>query len=74
MAFTSTDLANVEAAMIDLATGKRVVSVDFGGKTRQFQATDLNKLQNLRRLIQADVNAAADSSGFIHSVTFKDAS
>ena len=57
--------------MVDLATGKRVVEVDFGGKTRRFQAADMGKLQRLRRLIQTDINSAA-GTGFVHSVAFKD--
>jgi len=71
MAFTSTDLANVESAMVDLATGKRVVMVDVGGKTRQFQSVDLDKLQRLRTLIKADINDTA-GNGFAHTVSFKD--
>ena len=74
MAFDSTDLANVETAMIDLATGKRVVQIEVGGKTRQFQPADLNKLQKLRSLIQADVNNAADGSGFLQKTSFKEPS
>lgn len=73
MAFTSTDLANIEEAMIKLAVGKRVVSVDVAGKTRQFQSVDLNKLQKLRDIVKADVNSASNT-GFIQSVSFKDAS
>ena len=72
MAFTATDLANVESAMVDLATGKRVVSVDVGGKSRQFQAVDLEKMQRLRNMIKADIADAA-GNGFIHSVSLKDA-
>ncbi len=73
MAFTATDLTNVEQAMVDIATGKRVVQVDVGGKSRQFQAVSIDKLQKLRSIIQADINAAA-GTGFIHSAAFKDGS
>ena len=73
MAFTSTDLANIEAAMVDLATGKRVVSIDVGGKTRQFQSVDLVKLMKLRDIVKSDVNSASNT-GFMQSVSFKDAS
>lgn len=72
MAFSATDLSNIEAAMVDLATGKRVVSVDVGGKVRQFQSVDLDKLQRLRTIIKADINDAA-GNGFVNSVSFKDA-
>lgn len=57
--------------MVDLATGKRVVSVDLGGKTRQFQSVDLDKLQRLRTLIKADINDTA-GTGFANSVSFRD--
>lgn len=72
MAFSSTDLANIESAMVDLATGKRVVMVDVGGKTRQFQSVDLNKLQKLRDMVKADINSSS-GTGFVNSVSFKDA-
>jgi len=74
MAFTSTDLSNVEQAIIDIATGKRIVEIEVGGKSRQFQAASLDKLQKLRSIIKADVNNASNNSGFVHSASFKDAS
>ena len=72
MAFTSTDLTAIEQAMVAIASGERVVEVTIAGKTIRYQAADLNKLQQLRNLIQADVNNSADGSGFIHSVSFKE--
>jgi len=45
--------------------------VDVGGKTRQFQSVDLDKLQRLRTLIKADINDTA-GNGFAHTVSFKD--
>jgi len=72
MAFTSTDLTAIEQAMVAIASGERVVEVTIAGKTIKYQAADLNKLQKLRNMIQADVNNSADGSGFIHSVSFKE--
>jgi len=72
MAFTATDLANVEAAMVELATGSRVVEVEIAGKTIRYQPAQLQQIQRLRDLIQADVNNSSDSSGFLQSVSFKD--
>jgi hypothetical protein len=72
MAFTSTDLTAIEQAMVAIASGERVVEVTIAGKTIKYQAADLNKLQQLRNMIQADVNNSADGSGFIHSVSFKE--
>ena len=72
MAFTSTDLTAIEQAMVAIASGERVVEVTIAGKTIRYQAADLNKLQQLRNMIQADVNNSTDGSGFIHSVSFKE--
>jgi hypothetical protein len=72
MAFTSTDLTAVESAMVAIASGERVIEVVIAGKTIKYQAADLTKLQHLRNIIQADVNNAADGSGFLQSVSFKD--
>ena len=72
MAFTAADLANIESAMVDLATGARVVEVEIAGKTIRYQPTQLQQLQKLRNMIQADVNNSSDSSGFLQSVSFKD--
>ena len=71
MAFTSTDLTTVETAIMDLASGKRVVQVDFGGKTRSFQATSIEKLQKLRNIIKSDINAAG-GDGFMQNASFRD--
>jgi len=72
MAFTSTDLTAIEQAMVAIASGERVVEVTIAGKTIKYQAADLNKLQKLRNMIQADINNSADGSGFLHSVSFKE--
>jgi len=66
MAFTSTDLAAVETAIMDLAQGKRSVQIDRAGKTTSYQATDMDKLIKLRSLIQAELQPG----GFINKVKF----
>ncbi len=73
MPFTAANLTSVENAIVDIATGARVISVDFGGKSRSFQAADINKLIKLRDIIKADVNAAASGTGFVNTVALKDA-
>ena len=55
MAFTSTDLENIESAIVELATGQRVVSLTIAGKTYQFAASNLDRLQQLRATIQAEL-------------------
>ena len=59
--------------MVHLAVGKRIVSVDLGGKSRQFQSVDLNKLQKLRDMVKADILSAA-GTGFINTVSLRDPS
>jgi len=57
MAFTATDLTNVEEAIINLATGQRVGSVRIGEHTIEYANTSLDKLERLRSIIQADLGA-----------------
>jgi len=55
MAFTTTDLTNVEAAIVSLATGARVVQGVINGKQVRWQESDMHKLQALRSIIQAEL-------------------
>jgi hypothetical protein len=55
MAFTSTDLTNIEAAIIDLATGAREVQVAVGDRSIRYAECDMDKLQALRSIVQAQV-------------------
>ena len=55
MAFTSTDLANVEAAIVALATGTREIRVTLNGKTIQYAEADLDKLISLKSVISASI-------------------
>lgn len=59
MAFTTQDLQNIEAAILALATGARVVQVTAGGKTVQYAVADLDKLRALRTEAQAQSGAVA---------------
>ncbi len=54
MAFSSTDRANVEAALVALATGTRVVQVSIGGKNIRYSEADIKELQDLLALIKQD--------------------
>ena len=51
MAFTATDLSNIESAIVDLATGTRTTSVSINGKTITYSDADLNKLLALKSMI-----------------------
>ncbi len=61
MAFTSTDLTNVEAAIVALATGSRKVEVSIVGKTITYseRLAGLEKLKILRSTIQTELNPTA---------------
>lgn len=61
--YTTTDRDNVKSAIVDLATGKRVVSVDVGGKQRDFHQTNLPALRSLLAEIVADLAADSAISG-----------
>jgi len=55
MAFTSTDLTNVEQAIMSLGTGDAVVQVTFGnGYSVRYREADMDKLIQLRSLIQRE--------------------
>lgn len=66
MGFTTADRDAVRQALIDLATGKRVVSVDVAGKTRSFAATNIGALRELLSLILQDL----DGGGRFDKVKF----
>jgi len=72
MAYTQDDLSAVQAAVIALATGKRVVRVMLSsGKTIEYDTTGLKDLKLLRAEIQAELNAAAGKRRFFRTVTSK---
>jgi len=71
MAYTSTDLANVQAAVTALATGTRKVSVSLNGKTVQYGQVQLPELMTLRDQIQAEVSAADGRRRFVLISTSK---
>ena len=55
MAFTATDLSNIESAIVDLATGTRTTSVSINGKTITYADADLNKLLALKSMISQSI-------------------
>ncbi|WP_417788214.1 gpW family head-tail joining protein [Stutzerimonas xanthomarina] len=57
MAYTPEQLAEVRQAIIDLSTGKRVVSITQNGRTVQFDRTGLPDLQALESTIANSVAA-----------------
>lgn len=55
MAFTTTDLENLEAAINKIAEGARSVQIDRAGKTVTYQAVNLDKLLALRGVMQREL-------------------
>jgi len=61
MAYTSTDLVNVERAIIDLATNSRPVKVRIGTDEFNYSPVELPQLRALRDEIAAFLAESADS-------------
>ena len=55
MAFTSTDLTNVETAIIALATGERVVQVNIADKLIKFSDVQIDELRILAAQIKMEL-------------------
>lgn len=56
MSYTTQDLANIRQAILDLATGQRVVSfTSANGKSTTFGQTDLVKLEALERRLSQKI-------------------
>lgn len=72
--YTTTDRDNVKQAIIDLATGSRVVRTEVGGKTREFHPVNLDRLRALLSDIQSDLSGSGTggSGGIFNRVQFND--
>ena len=71
MAYTSSDLTNIETAILALATGTRLVRVVINGKSKEYAQADLKQLEALRNTIKSEVNAAAEKPRFVLTRTSK---
>jgi len=72
MAYTQDDLSAVQAAVIALATGKRVVKVMLSsGKMIEYDSAGLKDLKQLRSEIQSELNSAAGKRRFFRTTTSK---
>lgn len=61
MAYTQTDLDNIQQTILDLATGQRVTEVQLDGQRIKYAEADLPMLKQLRTEIQS---ALSGSNGF----------
>jgi hypothetical protein len=58
MAFTATDLTNIEAAIRAIIVGTRTVSLTLGDKSITYTAADLPTLQKMRADITYEIGLA----------------
>jgi hypothetical protein len=63
MAYTPTDLTNVEKAIIDLATNRRPVKFVIDGDLVQYSPIEMPQLRALRNEIAGELAMADPSSG-----------
>jgi hypothetical protein len=61
MAYTSTDLTNIETAIRALVAGTRKVSLTMGDKSIQYSNVDLPALRELKAEIQAEIGVSSGS-------------
>lgn len=65
MAYTATDLANVEAAIRALMSGTRKVSLSMGDKSITYAQTDLKSLRELKQEILDEVQSPETRPRFV---------
>lgn len=71
MAFTQANLVEIEAAIIALAKGGRVVRVNLDGNSIEYGQVDLPKLESLKAKIQAEIQTASCVPRYLRPVTEK---
>lgn len=59
----------IEKAILDLQTGKRVVSVQYGDTRVQYASVDLDALKELRSQIKASLSGASGKRQVIFSTS-----
>lgn len=63
------ELEAIEKAILDLQTGKRVVSVQYGDTRVQYASVDLDALKELRSQIKASLSGASEKRQVIFSTS-----
>ena len=71
MGYTQTDLDNILAAKVELATGKRVVRVTVAGKTTEYAETELAELTKLQTEVEASISSSTTNKKFFLTQTHK---
>lgn len=59
MAFTTTDLANIEAAIVKVAVGTRAIECTIDGDTVVYQKSDIKDMMALRDQIRQELASTA---------------
>jgi len=62
MSYTADELAKVQQAIVDLAQGKRIVSVMANGKNIQYGQSQIKDLEELRNAMQLEINQASTTT------------
>ena len=62
MSYTADELAKVQQAIVDLAQGKRIVSVMANGKNIQYGQSQIKDLEELRNAMQLEINQASTNT------------
>ena len=65
MAYSAADLTSIQAAILALATGTRLVRVTINGKTKEYAEADLKQLEALRNTIKSEISATAGNPRFV---------
>lgn len=72
MAYTSSDLTQINTAILDLATGKRVTKITFSnGETVEYGAAGLDGLKQLKADIQSEISSTAGTCKYIRTISGK---
>ena len=57
MAFTATDLTNVDAALVALARGQRKVRLTMGDKSIEYSEVNIDKLKQFRNEVAESLSS-----------------
>ena len=62
MAYTTTDIESIDAAILELAIGNRTTNITFSnGQTITYASANLDELRKLRDFVAAQVNKATST-------------
>ena len=71
MAYTATDLTNLEQAIVKLATGSLTVRFTMGDKSIEYGQSDINDMRKLRNQMVAELSTSATRPKFVLTKTDK---